>query len=1414
METRVTSSPDAIPDIEAHSRATRASFPEVVRALSGLLGAKLCAYIGSVKETRAVNQWADGSREPSADVQRRLRIALQAATSIVTAESSAVAQAWFQGLNPQLDDRSPARLLRESDIDEVGPEMMTAVREFLSGTGTPFEAPTTVRASAALPSADSNVPRGHLPHLDGTAIEAWASRRDAQHTLPRLVRRLVSATGVRLSTCSFRGGEGVQIPGWDGVVVAGDATMFVPEGASAWELGTGQNPKRKADADYAKRTEDTRGLAPHETTFVFVTARRWTEKDVWALQRRAEGTWRDVRAYDADDLEAWLELAPAAACWMSMELGYSAGGAVDLETLWREWADVTDPPIPPALVTAGRDRIVQSIQQWVASDDPYISFKTDSREESAVLFAASLEGLDELAHGQIRARTLVVRNAASWRELAASQQDLILIPLFGDEERARPPRSGHRVAVPLGNADSVSGAAPLAERISTDRATDVLRELGHPHDKAVELAMLARRSLGSLRRRLATHPEVRQPMWARPEHGRDLLPLLMAGAWDESVAGDREILGELGGATYDDVRGHLTRWVNEEDPPLRHVGNTWFVVSKEDGWTQIARYATADDWERFVAAAERVLGGADPVWDNPPEDRWFASAAEQPRYSKRLRHSFAETLALLGADGDAIAVGAMASPREPSERASALVLAAARHDWRVWASLGSLLPLLAEAHPDQFLNAVDAGLVEPEPTLLPLFEGDNGGLTSTPGHIGLLWALESVAWSPLLLPRASLALGRLATLDPGGRSLNRPVNSLGEIFRPWLPQTSADLDQRLVALDRLSEHHADTAWTVMVRMLPTPHAIGHPTHRPRWRDWAREPYRRVTLSEYTRAVSAVLTRLLLLVGERAERWRDLIEATGGLPPDLRALVVRRLSELSDITPGTRATIWTALRELVARHRSHPDAQWAMPAQEIEGLATLLDRFEPEDLYDRFGWLFADAPPPIADVGGWRERQDTLLRARMAAATRVHEEAGIPGLIRLARSAERPGMLGDAIGRSGVGFAQENELLHDHLAAADPALASFARGFASARCAAEGRSWAEEKLRGVASTWMPEQKAELLLAMPCEPATWDLVEACGTTVETRYWRAAYPWARESVGFERAIESLLRYDRPFLAADLVGMDLRSGPADPPDDLCARVLEQCLAADGEHDGPGAGFRSDVASILDALVAAEFDPARVARIEWGFLRLMRLKRAPRTLHAELSCSPTFFVEVVAAAYRADGEDEPREGVSDDRAEEARTAYGLLQSWRAIPGSPPGKAIDPVGLHEWVRETRALLAASDRATVGDLAIGETLSGSPDGGDGLWPAEPIRDVIELVQSEELEQGIATGVANARGVVTRDLREGGRQEWELHARYEQLAEGVNDRWPRTAAMLRRIAQRYRWGAEEEDKRAALSEELGP
>ena len=86
--------------------------------------------------------------------------------------------------------------------------------------------------------------------------------------------------------------------------------------------------------------------------------------------------------------------------------------------------------------------------------------------------------------------------------------------------------------------------------------------------------------------------------------------------------------------------------------------------------------------------------------------------------------------------------------------------------------------------------------------------------------------------------------------------------------------------------------------------------------------------------------------------------------------------------------------------------------------------------------------------------------------------------------------------------------------------------------------------------------------------------------------------------------------------------------------------------------------------------------------------------------------------------------------------------------------------------------------------------------------------EAIRDVIENVRSRDLESGFEVGTFNSRGVVTKNPAEGGEQERQLTKRYEKHAKAVRDRWPRTAAMLRKIAERYRAEARREDDQSEL------
>ena len=108
------------------------SFREIVIDLAGLLGRKLTAYIGGAKDIRAVDRWIEG-RAPYKDAEERLRFAYRIAHLLGSRDHPHIVQAWLTGLNPELGDRVPIRLIRDSDLEAVGPEIIGAARAFAAG---------------------------------------------------------------------------------------------------------------------------------------------------------------------------------------------------------------------------------------------------------------------------------------------------------------------------------------------------------------------------------------------------------------------------------------------------------------------------------------------------------------------------------------------------------------------------------------------------------------------------------------------------------------------------------------------------------------------------------------------------------------------------------------------------------------------------------------------------------------------------------------------------------------------------------------------------------------------------------------------------------------------------------------------------------------------------------------------------------------------------------------------------------------------------------------------------------------------------------------------------------------------------------------------------------------------------------
>ena len=1265
---------------------------------------------------------------------------------------------------------------------------------------------------------------------DATDLVAWAGRRESQSLLPLLIRRLIRATATRVTEFQVRTGEGVHLGGWDGIVQNEQDTPFVPEGTSGWEMSVAARPQTKAEEDYQKRSEDSKPLVAEDTTFVFVTLRRWGGKEVWAREKSETGSWRHVKVLDADDVAAWLEEAPAVHNWLSIQIGKIPSGTNDLEAYWNDWSGATRPALTPAIMLSGRDKAVAELHRRLANiSGRAVSIRAESRGEAIAWMYCAIRGLPPEKAESILARCLVVQSREALRHLTGARPPLVLVPRFDPEELASAAaRAGHAVIVPMDEAGPVQGDDVIqVPPVPRQKIADALKEFGFGNDRAYQMAGLAVRSLTAFRRSIARTPGLRTPEWSKPGVARRLIPAVLAGSWNDANLRDREVLSRLGRRPYDEVAGALLEWSVGSDPMVRRKQDAWYLVSPEDAWKLLGGYLLREDVERFSDAALAVLGSVDPAFDLPSDQRWMAAALDHiPEHSGLLRGGFVKTLVIMAVHGAEVP-SPTSSAQDTSERIVRGLLEAANADWRLWGSLSGHLSALAEAAPECFLEAVEDGLREPEPVLGKLFDPDGDPMLGSHLHTGLLRALEVLAWSPDHLGRVVSVLAKLDLVDPeselrlveGERSRvgHRPLSVLKAIFRSWLPQTSATLDERLVVLDRLRESHGLVAWSVMISMLPESHAVGYPTSRPSVREWAANADKGVARSERARTVAEIVVRLLEDAGSSGRRWAEVLGRVDMLPPAEHDLVVRSLEvlEVGALGEDDRNAIWTGLRSIVARHRTYSRAKWAMSESYVTRLDQVRERFAPSDPIVRYRCRFGNNPE-LVDGGNVEdtpreEQRRQLADAQVEAVVAILQGTGLDGLRDLARAVEDPYQVGHSAARVAMRPSDADELLSKHLCDSDQALERLAFGYAVGTVHERGTEWVVQQLQRCELALTIDQHVTMLRALPVGPDAWKAAAECGDDVSLAYWRRMPIRCFGAEHLTEAVARLLAAGRPFAAADLAAFEGQMDHEAVTGELAARVLDQAVEQPSEHDLPSSMFGSSAGFLLDVMVASGCDQGRVARLEWLLMPVLSShKRSPDALHQLLADDPQFFVEVLSLVFREEGT-EP-EMLDADAQRRASSAYSVLSSWRVVPGQDGDGRIDAGRLQDWLEESERRLRQAKRVGIGYQKIGQMLSGCSQDPDGTWPCKPAREVIERVANKDLEIGLGTGVMNSRGVVSKHPSEGGASERALAERYEGYAAAVRASHPRTAGALRRIARWYRDDGSREDFRVEMWEEL--
>ncbi len=850
---------------------------------------------------------------------------------------------------------------------------------------------------------------------------------------------------------------------------------------------------------------------------------------------------------------------------------------------------------------------------------------------------------------------------------------------------------------------------------------------------------------------------------------------------------------------YNSWIASLREVFQQPDNPLILRNGHWEVSDRKALWDTLGSRIFDDHLDRFKTLAVEVLTELDPQFELPSKERYAASIHEKVlKHSGDLRQGMTETLALLGNQSNKLS---NCSLHKPESTAIVVIREIFKEsDWQLWGSLNNLLPILAEAAPGEFLNSVENALRQYPCPFDELFAQEGSGIIGQNYMTGLLWALESLAWSEDHLGRVALILAELASHDPGGNWANRPVNSISTILLPWYPQTLASITKRIASIKAIKNDFPTIAWKVLLALLPNSHQTTSGAYKPRWRnilsqDW--EP--KVTNQEYWEQITGYAELAVEIVHQDLDKLKELVENLDNLPSSSFDEVLKFLSSdtITELSENQRRPIWESLTEFSMKHRRFADSTWSLPPEIVSRIEDTTDKLKPASLEGQYQRLFTSRDfDLLEETGSFEEQQQKLDEKRQQAIQDILIAGGIQAITDFIEKVESPSQVGLALG-SVAEDEIDSYLLPEYLAADTDNCRHFVGGFIWSRFQIKGWLWVDNLDR---SAWSLGQNAQLLMYLPFEKEAWQRANEWLSESESIYWKKVRvnPYRAENNSLH-AIDKLIEAKRPIEALDCLHYRLRKESL-LDNTRVVRALLDAVTIKEPSTSMDSYFITELIKALQTDLHTDKDD--LFKVEWAYLSLLvspGRDARPIFLETRLATQPDFFCEIIRLTYRSKNEEVTDVELDEQNEAVATHAWRLLREWKKPPGLQQDGSFSLQAFRDWIEKTKEQCTESGHLEVAMLKVGEVLFYCPAEPQGLWIVNAAANALNDREADEMRRGFRTEAYNSRGVHSVDPT--GANEHALAEKWRQKAEAVEDTgFARFAASLRELAESYEREAE--------------
>ena len=333
---------------------------------------------------------------------------------------------------------------------------------------------------------------------------------------------------------------------------------------------------------------------------------------------------------------------------------------------------------------------------------------------------------------------------------------------------------------------------------------------------------------------------------------------------------------------------------------------------------------------------------------------------------------------------------------------------------------------------------------------------------------------------------------------------------------------------------------------------------------------------------------------------------------------------------------------------------------------------------------------------------------------------------------------------------------------------------------------------------------------LLTLAPYRRSTWNLARKLGTEVQGKYWKMV---SRDMIfnclpkDIEESAVNLFkaqRYDEALYSAQFY--------LEKVNPMILYEILLGIGGNSQNNQRSLVHENYVLSKAIRIIQDSIDLSieQKALLEYNFLENLEKTGHYNLVYYVLE-NPDFWVNRIILAWKKEGKTENSLELGLPQKElkvEISRASHFLFNLNFFTKDINAEFITSKAIKHWITRVQNSSKLDTQLSIANNLIGRLLSKCPTGKDGIWPCELVRDVLEKITSEEMENSFFCCAMSSSGCVWRSSDCGGEQERELAKKYSLWSKELSFSHMKVSKILSKIATSYEAEGEFMDKEKRL------